>query len=363
MNILLLEAYYGGSHKNWADQLKNHSKHTIEILGLPARHWKWRMEGGAMALTKMLLTKNEKPDLLIATSMLDYSFLKANLPQDWQDIPAIYYMHENQFTYPQSENDTDTKAGRDFHYGMIQFKSMLSADLTCFNSDFHREVFFAKLKELLERLPDYAPLDEMQDLRSKAMTMHLGIQDSRRNRVVNNRPVILWNHRWEYDKNPGAFFNCLYKLKEDGEDFDLIVLGSKGRSYPKIFDESKVRLTEHIVHWGYAESNEAYLDLLNRADIIPVTSKQEFFGISILEAVLAGVTPVFPKRLVYPEHFDPKNYPDLFYSSDHDLLQQVKNLLKNPVEESIKNGLIDRAKEYLWQQQIQRYDLIFESIV
>jgi len=372
MNILLFEAYYGGSHKNWADQLKHHSKHKIEILGLPARHWKWRMEGAAITFAGMLskpglLPDNfEKPDLLIATSMLDFSFLKANLPSDWQDIPSVYYMHENQFTYPQSENDTDAKQGRDFHYGMIQFKSMLSATLSCFNSDYHRQVFFEKLEDLLKRLPDHSPIGEMENLRARAMTLHLGIQETaasiEREKQEHKVPVILWNHRWEYDKNPESFFKALYKLQEHGHSFDLIVLGSKARNYPKVFDEAKEKLASRIIHWGYAESNEEYLQLLNQSDFSPVTSNQDFFGISVMEAVLAGVTPVLPERLVYPEHFPIEQFKNLYYSNDKQLYECLVHLITNPLQESTKNDLINRAKEYLWQQQIKRYDLIFESI-
>ena len=363
MNIILFESYYGGSHKNWADQLKFHSAHQIEILSLPARHWKWRMEGAAIAFANMLSAQQAKPDLLIATSMMDFSFLKANLPSGWHDIPSIYYMHENQFTYPQSELDSDVKQGRDFHYGMIQFKSMLSASLSCFNSDYHRKVFFEKLEELLHRLPDHSPLDEMTELKAQAMTIPLGIQDIGTDKRLNELPVILWNHRWEYDKNPKSFFECLFRLKENGIKFKLIVLGGKARTYPAIFDEAKIKLKDQIIHWSYVENNEEYLALIGQADLMPITSKQEFFGISMMEAVLSGVIPVLPNRLVYPEHFSPDEYQDIFYNTDEELLLKLTKLIKNPIQESLKNRLIHRAKEYLWTEQIKRYDLIFESII
>lgn len=360
MKILLLEAYYGGSHKLWADQLSKYSKHDIQILTLPARHWKWRMEGGAIAFSQQVKNIAYIPDLLLTTSMLDLSFLKSNLPKGWENVPCIYYMHENQLSYPQSEQDLDKQSGRDFHYGMIQFKSMLVADKVCFNSAYNKEVFFQELKILLSRLPDYSPIQLMEELKNDSMILHLGIRNTQQKRDDQKQTVILWNHRWEYDKNPKIFFDTLIKLQAE-VDFKLIVLGSSARNYPKVFDLAKEALAGNIIHWGYAASDEEYISLLNSADLLPVTSNQEFFGISIMEAILAGATPLLPNRLVYPEHFDPKTYDNLYYETDEEFYKKLKYLIKNPIEESLKNSLIDKAKEYLWSTQIHNYEQLFES--
>ncbi|MCH6560361.1 DUF3524 domain-containing protein, partial [candidate division KSB1 bacterium] len=46
MNILILEPYFTGSHKAWAQGYQKQSKHRVEILSLPGNFWKWRMHGG-----------------------------------------------------------------------------------------------------------------------------------------------------------------------------------------------------------------------------------------------------------------------------------------------------------------------------
>jgi len=155
----------------------------------------------------------------------------------------------------------------------------------------------------------------------------------------------------------------LYRLKEHGKAFKLIVIGGKARTYPKIFDEAQEILSDEIIQWAYVESYEAYLELLNKADFLPVTSNQEFFGISVMEAIMAGAVPILPNRLVYPEHFGSSEFQSLFYNDDDELYQRLIEFLDNPIQENLKKDLIKRAKEYLWQQQIQRYDLIFESLV
>ena len=50
-------------------------------------------------------------------------------------------------------------------------------------------------------------------------------------------PLILWNHRWEYDKNPESFFECLYQLQQNDIDFDIAVLGESFNTNPNVFDD------------------------------------------------------------------------------------------------------------------------------
>jgi len=68
------------------------------------------------------------------------------------------------------------------------------------------------------------------------------------------RPLrILWNHRWEFDKNPDLFFETLLRMKEKKLKFELSVLGEHYIEKPDIFQKAQEQLREHIVHWGYLE--------------------------------------------------------------------------------------------------------------
>lgn len=40
MNVWLIEPYYAGSHRAWADGYQAHSRHAVHILKLPGRFWK-----------------------------------------------------------------------------------------------------------------------------------------------------------------------------------------------------------------------------------------------------------------------------------------------------------------------------------
>ncbi|MBT7042695.1 MAG: DUF3524 domain-containing protein, partial [Candidatus Marinimicrobia bacterium] len=48
MNIILIEPYFTGSHKQWAIGFANHSKHDVRLLTMKGQFWKWRMHGGAV---------------------------------------------------------------------------------------------------------------------------------------------------------------------------------------------------------------------------------------------------------------------------------------------------------------------------
>ncbi|MDX1664963.1 MAG: DUF3524 domain-containing protein, partial [Candidatus Promineifilaceae bacterium] len=72
MHILLLSPYHAGSHRAWAEGYRRHSAHTVELLTLPGRFWKWRMHGGAVTLAQRFMRRKKPlPDLILATDMLD----------------------------------------------------------------------------------------------------------------------------------------------------------------------------------------------------------------------------------------------------------------------------------------------------
>ena len=53
LNIVLIEPFYTGSHKAWAEGYQQSSQHNIHIISLKGIYWKWRMHGGAITLAKM----------------------------------------------------------------------------------------------------------------------------------------------------------------------------------------------------------------------------------------------------------------------------------------------------------------------
>ena len=115
MKILLIEPYYSGSHKQWADGFKNHSRYEIKILSLKGQFWKWRMHGGAVTIASKFNKMRWVPDIILCTAMMDLTVFISLSREKIKDIPIALYFHENQLSYPWKPNDRDIKNKRDMH--------------------------------------------------------------------------------------------------------------------------------------------------------------------------------------------------------------------------------------------------------
>lgn len=364
MKILLIEPYYTGSHKKWAEGLKKHSSHNIKILSVKGQFWKWRMHGGAVTLAKMFNNMDWKPDLILSTDMLNLTTFLALTRAKSNGVPTAIYFHENQISYPWSPRDRDILNKRDNHYGFINYASALSADKVFFNSHFHMKTFLYNLKSFLKNFPDNNELSTIEEIKSKSNVLYLGLDFSNfkaRSDQKTETPTILWNHRWEYDKNPELFFDVMKKIKDKKIDFNLIVIGESFGNSSKIFEQAKIEFEKNIIKWGYQKSINDYINCLFMSDIIPVTSSHDFFGISIMEAVFCDVWPILPDRLSYKELFKNKGCTENIYTNDNQLMNKIEDAIKN-IKQIRRKSLTKIAQDYEWKKLARVYDSEFEKI-
>ncbi len=338
LNIIIMEAYDDGSHGSFLNGLIKHSRHNYVRLSLPGRKWKWRMRGSAIYFAREIYNiwpedacfPPNQSNLIFTSDMTSVTDLKALLPAEFGRLPIICYFHENQLTYPLSEHDQI-----DYQYGFTNITSALATDGLWFNSQYNRIEFVNAATALLGKMPDFVPPGIGDDILAKSIIMPLGLSPELfdfppRQASSKHPPVILWNHRWEYDKNPEAFFNTLLQLDQEKIDFNLIVAGESFRVYPEIFDQAKNKLAHKILHFGYAKSRKHYYELIRQSDIVISTAIHEFFGLAVMEAVACGCVPLLPNRLNYP-YLIPQQYHDqLLFNNDQELLTKIKTLLETP---------------------------------
>lgn len=301
-------------------------------------------------------------DLIFVSDMTSVADLKALLPESLRAVPMVCYFHENQLTYPLSPDDR-----RDYQFGLTNITSCLAADQVWFNSEFHRESFLGAVGGLLGQMPDCVPPDMAGRIGARSVVVHPGINlelapEPAPPRRTDSTPGILWNHRWEYDKNPDAFFGALFTLAERSVPFKLMVVGERFRSWPPAFDRARARLSDQIIQFGYLDSRREYIDCLGAADLVVSTANHEFFGLAVLEAVAAGCWPILPKRLSYPELIPAEMHRDVFYAGDDELAAFLADRIAQPAGPDSLEGLVRYARQFCWSVRAGEFDEVASRV-
>ena len=360
MKFLFIESFFGGSHRYFAEGLQKFSRHEIDLIHLPARFWKWRMRGAALYFIRRI------PDLkaydgLIASSMMSLSDFKAlagsNCP------PALVYFHENQLTYPLAPGES-----MDLQFGFTDITTALNADRILFNSETHYQKFFAMLPNFIRKMPEFRPLWVVDEIRAKSGVLHPGCEfgateSGPETSGVGRTPLIIWNHRWEFDKDPDAFFYALDRITDEGLDFRLALLGEQFSRQPAAFAEARRRHSEQIVQYGHVPSRKVYRQWLSKGDIVVSTALQENFGISVVEAVHSECLPLLPDRLSYPEIIPKKFHADVLYRNATDLADRLKYRITHLSGfDGLRKELSMAMDRFSWPNMIDRYDQTLEDL-
>ncbi|XP_054064179.1 glycosyltransferase-like domain-containing protein 1 isoform X6 [Rissa tridactyla] len=367
MSVLLIEAFYGGSHKQLMDLLQEELREDCVLCTLPAKKWHWKARTAALYFMQTVPASTNYR-ILFASSVLNLAELAALRP-DLAKLKKVLYFHENQLVYPVQKCQE-----RDFQYGYNQVLSWFMPEHKLAHlekvigvksngdayrseglpgqqksralmktSDARRESGLCEAQPGLCTTQHEGPPSPLtaparlgtseasestnpcQEEDKQHLTFNLCNISSGRD--YQQRPLhVAWPHRWEHDKDPETFFKVLLKLKEKDLPFHVSVLGEAFTEIPDIFAEAKKALGSSVLHWGYLPSKEDYFQALCMADVVISTAKHEFFGVAMVEAVYCGCYPLCPKALVYPEIF-PAEY---LYSTPEQLFKRLQNFCKRP---------------------------------
>uniref|UniRef100_A0A8C2V7J6 tRNA-queuosine alpha-mannosyltransferase n=1 Tax=Chinchilla lanigera TaxID=34839 RepID=A0A8C2V7J6_CHILA len=168
MSILIIEAFYGGSHKQLVDLLHEELQDCV-LYTLPAKKWHWRARTAALYFSQNVPI-SEHYRILFASSVLNLTELAALRP-DLGKLKKILYFHENQLVYPVKKSQE-----RDFQYGYNQILSCLVADVVVFNSVFNMESFLTSIGKFMKLIPDHRPKDLENIIRPKCQAVYFPIR-------------------------------------------------------------------------------------------------------------------------------------------------------------------------------------------
>ena len=375
MRVLFLNPFHGGSHRAFSEGWARHSRHAIDVQSMPARFWKWRMRGAALHFARKV-KEPEAYTALVVTDLMSLSDLRAL----WGAAcpPALLYFHENQLSYPLPPGETI-----DYQFGFTDITSALAARRVLFNSRFQHDAFFDSLPGFIMMMPEFHPHWVVEAIRDRSSVLHPGVEfpagpPDLRPLDPALPPLVVWNHRWEFDKDPPAFFAALDAVLARGVEFRLALLGENFQVVPREFLAARERYGERIVQYGFVEGRDDYLDWLRQGTVVVSTAVQENFGMSVVEAVRLGCRPLLPKRLSYPELLPREFHAGCLYEDEADLVERLAGILAGagwtasdprPAAESAdaesvsqRRALSASMERFAWERVVGALDGAIESL-
>jgi glycosyltransferase involved in cell wall biosynthesis len=354
--ILLLSAYDTPSHKHWRNLLGKLDNYNWTQLSLPPRYFAWRLRGNSLTWGLGHFPELERNyDLILATSMVDISALRGFRPHLAQ-VPLAVYFHENQFAYPQSRFQRE-----DIQLHLTTLYNAACADKVFFNSQYNLTTFIEGASALLKKMPDGVPRSLMQSIEERSQVLPVPIDTEPRKSIqlLPKTPLrLLWNHRWEYDKNPETLFAALSRLKQQNVPFSLNVIGQQFRRSPAVFDEAKIKFKECIQYWGYQPA-DIYQRCLQESNVVISTAFHDFQGLALQEAIASGCIPIAPDRVAYPEYVpEPLLYSCALPDESLALAEKLVALYHNGF--SLEDNPVQR---YSWSQLKPRYEQAIRQLL
>jgi glycosyltransferase involved in cell wall biosynthesis len=352
--LLVLEPYFGGSHRAVLECLLPALGWEYDLLTLPARKWKWRMRGAAITFADEVLQldgewraanpggeparcgAHARWDAVLASTFLNLAEFRGLAAEAVAGVPSVVYFHENQLVYPNRHT-----AEWDLQFPLTNVTSALAADECWFNTRWNRDRFLEGIAPFIRQFPDHHPKGLAERIAVRSSVIHPPFDPA----PFDGAPVtrgkrcrIVWPHRWEHDKSPETFFRVVAGLAAEGLDFEVAVAGQAFAETRDAFTQAAAGLGDRLVHIGEPDSREAYARLLASSDVAVSTAVNEFFGLAMIEAAHAGCYPLVPDRLAYPELYP----PEMRYGSAEALAARLRGCITERPQPGQGRALAER---------------------
>lgn len=338
LRVLALQPWDAGSHKAVRLAIDRYSRNHWKWLTLPGRSPRWRLRHSGLRFAQQaieLIRAGDQFDAIFATGLCSLADFRAAAPPEIRNLPHVLYMHENQAAYPISETVDPRTIDRDTHLSFTNMSSIEAADKVLWNSQFNRESFVEQMSIILRRAPESvnsAWVNRLQDKSEVAWppvepidmdeaVLHNVKKGRYQDAGESGRRIVrvAWPHRWEHDKGCDEFLAVIEQTRDDPKlEIRWTILGQQFERMPAAMHVILGKHADCLDHAGRVEDRAGYLKLLGACDWVFSTSRHEFFGIAVVEAMLLGCLPWLPDRLSYPE-LVPQEYQgmDPWHPPDH----------------------------------------------
>ncbi|OWY59953.1 hypothetical protein B7486_71800, partial [cyanobacterium TDX16] len=197
------------------------------------------------------------PDVLLVSTMVDVAALLGLTRTALDDVAVVHYVHESQLLYPPADGRTLDRGA-----ALRGWSNLVAADHVVFSSRHHRDALRSALPGFLRSFPDERQ-DHMVDAvlaESSVLPVGIDLQELDSSRGVDEAdggpPILLWNHRWEHDKQPEVLASAVEQLDDRGVPFRLALAGERPTDPPEAFERLRLRLGDRLLAYGTLERAE-----------------------------------------------------------------------------------------------------------
>ena len=186
--------------------------------------------------------------------------------------------------------------------------------------------------------------------------------------IPRDRPIILFMSRLAPKKGLDLLIPALEMLQTEGVDFHLLLCGAnpQDRQYEQLIhtqiQNSPLQACSTLT--GFV-SGDLKTALLKTADLFILPSYYENFGISVAEAMLAGLPVIISDQVHIWQDIQQSQAGWICSCSQSSLITQLREALKSPEERSQRglNAAKAAQERYSWQAIAQQAIAVYRSIL
>ncbi len=285
--VLVVEGWPRGSHQHWFAGWRQYSTHQLATIGWSDSRWSraWRTSAAGLAPAVADWLAERPVDVVVTSGPVDTAVLRGLVPA-LGAIPVARMQHETELLYPQppgARSNADAVAA--------DVRGLMAADEWWFASAWHRQ-------GALAGLPLWCRDHEVDRPTRPNAVIPIGVAIGELRPRNNPRPIVLWPHRWEHDKDPDAFARVARRVGADA----LFVLAGES---PTVADGDDRRASLGVELGDGAVvgpfDRDTYRQWLAVADVVVSCARHDFYGLGVAEAAANGALPVVPDAMAYPE--------------------------------------------------------------
>lgn len=178
-----------------------------------------------------------------------------------------------------------------------------------------------------------------------------------------NQRYLITVGRLSKRKGQDTILEAFQEIHQRAQEVELHVIGDgPARSELEEYTET-LGLSDAVTFHGYVESDEK-IEMMNRAGIFVFASRQEGFGLVLLEAMASGLPVVATKLPVYDDFFQQDTNGRLLGTRDPEsFAREVLELLNDSERVSdIRTRNREKAAEFSWDSTVDETENLLRQI-